>query len=421
MSNSATHLKINGILLIYHHPFFADANTIMEHVNAFGIYSSFPICKVNTEYGFPSILSKYSFSVMIFHYSLFGTFPFKLPIKFIEYITSIKSSFKIAFFQDEHQNCQERFSLINLLKIDCIFTLLEPEMYEKTYLRYTEVKQINTCFPGYVSKELIRTSKKFFKPDKKRTIDIGYRARQLPVYMGKGALEKVEIANKIVNYLSPSKFLWNIDTRENMRKYGKDWYFFLANCRGVIGVEAGVSIFDLENEVFNAYNQLIKENEDPSYENLNSYIDLSQYEDKIYYRTISPRHFEAAAFHTCQILFEGKYSGILVPMVHYIPLKKDFSNIYNVLDLFNDEKIRKKITDRAFEDLIGSNKFSYENFIKEVDMVIVKNVSPINLMNDSVGKLSKKINFFEKVKKSLWIFNACYVVCHKYISAIKIK
>ena len=52
---------------------------------------------------------------------------------------------------------------------------------------------------------------------------------------------------------------------------------------------------------------------------------LAQYDGKgVYYLTMSPRVFEAAAVRSCQILFEGRYSGILEPMVHYIPLKKDF-------------------------------------------------------------------------------------------------
>ena len=58
---------------------------------------------------------------------------------------------------------------------------------------------------------------------------------------------------------------------------------------------------------------------------------LPRWEDNVYYRTISPRHFEAAAFRICQVLFEGRYSGVLEPMVHYIPLKKDFSNIDEVI------------------------------------------------------------------------------------------
>src|SRR4029077_6259139 len=78
-------------------------------------------------------------------------------------------------------------------------------------------------------------------------------------------------------------------------------------------------------------------------------------------------HFEAAAFRVCQILFEGKYSGILQPMVHYIPLKKDFSNFVDVIRLFSDASVRRELTDNAYRDLIASGKYSYQKFIQEFD------------------------------------------------------
>jgi len=69
---------------------------------------------------------------------------------------------------------------------------------------------------------------------------------------------------------------------------------------------------------------------------------------------MSPRVFEAAAVRSCQILFEGRYSGILEPMVHYIPLKKDFSNFEEVLRRYRDESIRRELTENAHRDLIAS-------------------------------------------------------------------
>ena len=63
---------------------------------------------------------------------------------------------------------------------------------------------------------------------------------------------------------------------------------------------------------------------------------LGGWDWKIPYRTISPRNFEAAAFRVCQILYEGHYSGVMEPMRHYIPLRKDFSNFDEVVERFRD-------------------------------------------------------------------------------------
>jgi hypothetical protein len=174
----------------------------------------------------------------------------------------------------------------------------------------------------------------------------------------------------------------DIETDEDKRIYGPRWPKFLANCKAVLGVEAGVSVFDIDNIVRPQYAKIVKGHPDISfpkspfekvYEKL-----LVPYEDNIFYRTISPRHFEAAAFRVCQILFEGKYSEILKPMEHYIPLKKDFSNFDEVIGIFQDKELRSRIIENAYTDLIASKKYSYERFIKHFDDELIEYSSEID-------------------------------------------
>ena len=89
------------------------------------------------------------------------------------------------------------------------------------------------------------------------------------------------------------------------------------------------------------------------------------------YRTISPRHFEAAAFRVVQILFEGDYNGILKPWVHYLPLKKDFSNFDGVMAAFGNSALRETIANRAYDDLIASGLWTYERFVTGFDEALV--------------------------------------------------
>ena len=37
-----------------------------------------------------------------------------------------------------------------------------------------------------------------------------------------------------------------ISNGEEDRIYGEDWHRFIANCKGMLGVEAGTSIFDID-------------------------------------------------------------------------------------------------------------------------------------------------------------------------------
>ncbi|MFK7974278.1 MAG: hypothetical protein AB8B66_05400 [Rickettsiaceae bacterium] len=66
-------------------------------------------------------------------------------------------------------------------------------------------------------------------------------------------------------------------------------------------------------------------------------------------------------------MFEVTYSNIFIKDIHYLSLKKDFSNLEEVMVKFKNKDLRKKITDRAFKDIILNKKYSYANFSKELD------------------------------------------------------
>ena len=55
------------------------------------------------------------------------------------------------------------------------------------------------------------------------------------------------------------------------------------------------------------------------------------------------------------------------PYVHYIPMKKDFTNFDEVISSFSDSRLRQEITERAYADLIADPTYSYESFIRDFD------------------------------------------------------
>ena len=361
---------INAILLIYNHPIEVNAATIMEHIHGFQRHSEYKVFLINSLMGFPPFLWQYEFSVIVLHYSLFSL-PIAMCQNFINYLKRSRCSYKIVFFQDEHRYWPERSAFLNHCDINCVYTLLDERWFEDTYRKKTNVKHLIHNIPGYVTTEIEEMARKYYKPQSQRTVDIGYRGRRLPYYMGRESQEKHIIGLEFKKKAKGLGLTLDIETDEKKRIYGRNWPLFLANCKSVLGVEAGVSVFDIDDEVRPRYAKIVTGHPDVSfpdltfeevYENL-----LKPYENRIYYRTISPRHFEAAALRICQILFEGKYSGIMEPMKHYIPLKKDFSNFDTVVKLFKNEKVRKEITENAYNDLIASKKYTYKRFIEEFD------------------------------------------------------
>jgi len=87
---------------------------------------------------------------------------------------------------------------------------------------------------------------------------------------------------------------------------------------------------------------------------------------------ISPRVFETIAAKTVLVLFEGNYSDVIKAGEHYIPLKKDGSNLEEVLQLLQDDAYIDAMAERAYRDIITSGKYSYKNFIELVDKEIAK-------------------------------------------------
>ena len=370
--------RVPGVLLIYHRPLLlrliGDASNVNENIAAFGRHSRYPVWSVNCALGFPPKLARLRFDAILIHYSVFVSGPggYYLDGGFTHYLAEA-DSYKLATFQDEHHWCRKRFDFINDYGIDCVYTMLEPPHADEVYLNRTSASKVVSNLPGYVGPEVIRAGRRFSKPETKRSVDVFYRGRPIPAYMGRGAQEKREIGERFADAAAGTGLTLDIKLAEEERLYGDDWYRRMADARGTLGSESGVSCFDLEDEVRTAFERLTAElGREPTIEEMEAEGTLPRWDWKIPYRTISPRHFEAAALGVCQILYEGAYSGVMEPMRHYIPLKKDFSNFDEVLERFGDDEVRTELTENARRDLIESGQYGYETLVGSFDRVLTE-------------------------------------------------
>jgi hypothetical protein len=359
-------------LLLYYFPsafWFRDASTIMDHVEAFTRYSRFGIQQLNTDEPLPARVAKLDFELVIVHYTVVsGSGAYLLTEDLMRWLRTSRAH-KVLFAQDEFHHCGHRFWFCNEVGVDTVYTLLEPPEFDKVYGSHTRVPRIRTNLPGYVSEQMISDGERIRIPDQERPTDIGYRARELPAYCGRGGLEKAEIGRRVLERGADTDLVLDIKVGEEDRLYGKEWPRFLSRCKGVLGVESGVSVFDLDDRMMQQYQELIDKGVEVTLERLTEAAPL---EDRIFYRTISPRHFEAAAMRTCQILFEGRYSGVMEPGVHYIPLRKDLSNFDEVLSRFRDSDLRRELTENAYRDLIASGRYTYERFMERFDQDLIE-------------------------------------------------
>lgn len=98
------------------------------------------------------------------------------------------------------------------------------------------------------------------------------------------------------------------------------------------------------------------------------------YRDRVrtatYSKAISSRHFEAAGTQTCQIMFEGTYNGILTADVHYLALRKDFSNVEDVIARFRDGECRRRIVGQAFEHVMRNH--TYQRRVEQIYALVTR-------------------------------------------------
>jgi hypothetical protein len=384
---------VNGILLFYHHPLSDNAPTILDHVKSFQRYSEYPVWEVNTCYGFPAGIQDIQFSLVVLHYSLFGSYPFELSRKYISYIAQCSRSAKVAFFQDEYRYCDKRCSLINRLNIDIIYSLLNEGYFDLVYRSRTNVKHVLHTLAGYVPEGLTTRLPQFAKPFCKREIDVGYRARQLPYFMGRGGQEKTDISTGFIKHLSGQELRIDISNDECKRIYGDDWFRFIGSCKFMLGVEAGVSIFDFDGTLEERCNVFLEENPNASFEEVSNSI-LKDVEGNVNYRMISPRIFESAALQTVPLLFNGFYNGIIKPGINYIAIEKDFSNINLVLIQMADDALIQGIIKNNLA-LISRFELSYPGFISSFDED-VKNILGIFPRDVSIAE---KANVDKLIKR----------------------
>jgi hypothetical protein len=155
----------------------------------------------------------------------------------------------------------------------------------------------------------------------------------------------------------------DISVKDEDTLVGERWYEFLLRCKYTIGVEGGASILDSDGSIKAATEAYLEQHPQAPFEEVEAHCFAGRDGTARLY-AISPRHLEACATRTCQVLVEGDYNGILKPGVHYVELKRDFSNLDAVAESIRQDGARRETTERAYRDVVLSGANSYERFVK---------------------------------------------------------
>ncbi len=308
---------------------------------------------------------------------------------------------KILFLQDEYIYTGRNIKFIQDVNFHLVFTCVPTEHIKKIYGNsFNHKTRFISILTGYVKDW--KQNKKFIKPIKSRKIDLGYRGRESDYCWGSLVREKFTFPKKILKKIKNSDIKINISFKDKDRIYGKKWIKFIQECKAMLGTESGSNLFDFNNDLMDIEKKLKLKNSNLTFKD---YLKVLQSMGYIEYEKvmnqISPRIFEAIENKTLLVLSEGEYSGVIKAGKHYFPLKKDLSNLNEMIKLLKDNNNIQKIVDNAYVDIIDSNKYGYKSYVKKIEKEILD-------LNFSSKIKNHKINFpifiTKKPKKNYILF-----------------
>lgn len=317
----------------------------------------------------PSFLKLIKWDGIILHYTLLASRwdkeIWQLPIENITAIGEL-SGFKVAMPQDEYAEITELQNLFRNCKIDTVFTCLYPIDYDKIYpLDKTGLKYRFTTYTGFVDESTRSVIQKLSQEVKSRDIDIGYRARNVPFWLGRHGQIKRLIATETLKAPNEPNLKLDISIDPKDVFYGDDWVRFLLRCRCMFGCLGGASLYDPEGMVRRNVEEYIQMNPNSTFDEVEQKF-FPKRDFTLSLFALSPRHFECAITKTCQILVEGDYQGIFIAGRHYIELKKDFSNLREVFEKAADAKYCELLAETAYREIAMSEKYTYQAFANQV-------------------------------------------------------
>ena len=340
--------------------------TTAQYLASFGRYSSWDVRYIHVTHRaeVDCDLSEYD--------AVLQSYCARLPIAgcvvpgWIEALTKFRG-FKILAVQDEYDNTNKLREAIRDIGFDAVLTCVPQSQIHRVYPPHLyPATAFLPVLTGYVPEQIAGYAAQA-KPLDERDIVVGYRGRDISPRYGRLAFDKIEIGRRMKAVCADRGIPHDIAWNEGDRLYGDAWYSWIGRCRVNLATESGSNAFDWDGLI----------EEECRKRNPRGPIDwqrflewVSPFEVGHDMGQISPRIFEAAAMGTALVLYPGRYSDVLEPDKHYIPLERDFSNIDDVLERIADVPALSAMAERAWQDLIGSHRHDYRGFVESIDHVL---------------------------------------------------
>lgn len=237
-----------------------------------------------------------------------------------------------------------------------------------------------------------------------RSLDIGTRSARYGVYVGDN--DRNEIIHFFESIAKNKQFKVDLGLSQGSSRFTREqWRSFLNSCKGTIATEAGSFYLEKDDKTVCAIQDYLKNRSNhfvlPNNQSIlrslyrkvlpqklrtwiagtlkNRIIEADKLDSEsesefkfiyetffrsqktcpVYSKAISSRHFDAAGCKTVQIMFEGRYNDILRSGEHFLALKRDFSNIDEVLSILFDKSKSQEMVNRTYHYLMQNHCYSH--------------------------------------------------------------
>ncbi|MEX5219329.1 MAG: hypothetical protein NW701_15990 [Nitrospira sp.] len=361
--------KTKRILVLYWHPGPGSLRiAISRHLHVLDWSpAAHRVLYFNAVNGVPNWVRHFRWDVVVFHTTFLCLrwshlfHKWKWHIRWLNEVNCLK----VAFPQDEYDHAHILDEWLFELGVHLIFTnfdetyrrTLYPLMYERAIFRQ--------CLTGYIDETDAHDIQGSLRDQDPRPMDIVYRASHLPYWFGSHGQLKHRIAEQVLVAAGSHGLRVDISTKSEDTIVGPAWLKFLRSGRTVIGCESGSSVLDRRGAIKAKIQQVMLANPDVTLEQIASFLPADW--DGYRFFAVSPRHLEAVMTRTCQVLIEGAYDGILHPHIHYLPLRRDWSDLAEVLERIKNRALIRELSLRAYRDICESGRYTYRRFADEIE------------------------------------------------------
>lgn len=324
----------------------------------------------NAGYSVPRAIRRLSVDAVILDNTLLVArwapeFPARRPT--FDWLANV-TALKIAFPQDEYNHAHVLDDWLADLGVDVVFSVVGPENRNLLYPRLGATARFEKCLTGYVDELDVTRHASVVLPHDRRGLDLAYRAQALTPRFGRLGQFKHTVADAVAPAARAAGLRVDVSTDPRDAVLGDRWFPFVASARAVLGSESGASAIDRRGELVAAERIMLAEEPSLAFADFDAAMPAGW--DGQLPGSVGPRHLEAAAARTCQVLVEGGYDGVLEPEVHYLPVSPNGSNAGAVVERLADHKLVEATATRAYADLVLSGRYGYAALATQIEQVL---------------------------------------------------